>query len=474
MASVLKLSMAVGLFGLVALAAILSWYFAYSSAPQTDFYFEGTDDTGSQIRLSATGYNTLVDFEILATDAGTTSWKLYRSAQNYAEVDPFFGFYNINSGDAAWTCTKIGNGNIDGNTNGAATFSQLGSALNTQYGDAGGVTYFKIIDTATGLTKVIIPVAFSSAGVTNFGGYKSTLFQWATKSVVSFKTGLPALPSEATCVYPVAGDAGAVVESATTPLCTSFPSLFAFLQKKAYSDSLGASTYCTGSATAVSCGVSTMKTDTMGWLDGKDRAITCTSATYGKIISFSGSDDVVDWLRNVMGTRISFNGMMAHSGFQRKFSLWQTYVDANASAAKTTFNGHSLGGAVANLAAVYFKAKYATAVVAIVTCGAPASFTTPHTAAYTGLVNKRYVNFLKNPWYLPNQRDVVSVVSGVLGFAHPSTAPILYNTKDAGTGAYSTAATSVTAIIGDVDVLGMHLTYTTSMDNGPRATQTTY
>lgn len=471
MASVLKLSLAFGLFGLVALAAILSWYFAFAAAPSADFYFEGTDESGSQIKVSANGNK--VDFEILSTDAVASTWKLYKTAQSYADTDSFFGFFNINSGDADWACTKVASGASTG------SFSSLGSALNAQYGAEGGVSFFKLAD-SNGVTKSLIPVAFSSAGVTNFGGYQQTAFSFGAQDIVSFKTGLPALPELSTCVEPVAeASESAVVESATAPVCASFPSLFAFLQKRSYTLGAAAATYCSTSSTKVVCtATSSIWVSQTGWVKTQDSAFTCTSATYGKIISFSGSNDILDWIANVAGPQLSYAGMFVHAGFYIKFSGWQTYINANAATTgKTTFNGHSLGGAIASIASIYWKLKYPAATVATVTCGAPAPFTS-HTSTYTSIVHRRYVNFHEfSAWYntvLPDQRDAVSVITTVMGYQWPSSAPQMGNTVNSDNVYSAKVLTYIVALVSDVGyTLTLHTNYPSYMDLA-RGTQGTY
>lgn len=472
MASVLKLSLAFGLFGLVALAAILSWYFAFSAAPSADFYFEGTDETGNQIKVSAIGNK--VDFEILSTDAVASTWKLYKTAQSYADTDAFFGFFNINSGDAAWACTKVASGAS------ISSFSSLGSALNAQYGAEGGVSFFKLSD-SNGVTQSLIPVAFSAAGVTNFGGYQQTAFSFGAQDLVSFKTGLPALPELSICVEPVADateSADAVVESATAPVCSSFPSLFAFLQKRSYATS-AAATFCSTSSTRVVCTATTSRlVSQAGWFSTTDRAFTCTSATYGKIISFSGSDDILDWIANVAGVKLPKFGMLVHGGFWAKFTVWESYILANAGkTGKTTFNGHSLGGAIASIASIHWKRLYPAATVATVTCGAPAAFTS-HSSTYTSIVHRRYVNFHEfSKWYntlLPDQRDAVSVITTVMGFTWPSSAPQMGNSKNSDNVYSAKVLTYIAALVSDVGyTLSLHGSYPLAMDKA-RGTQGTY
>jgi len=474
MASVLKTSIAFSLFGLVALAATLSWYFwsATRSVAASQFYFAGTDpSSNSQIRLRAWNQlsytETTVDFEIYSVPAAG-QWQLWRSANNVAETDPWFGFYATDSSSAgAWTCTMVGNGNMNGNTNGGATFATLGSSLFTSMGSAGGITYFPIIDTSTGATIVNVPVVFSATSISNFGGFAVTAFSNDVTRYASFQPTLAAPSPFLPCSNPLLEDYQAVVESDTAPLCTSHPSLFSFLQKRSYSDVTATTSWCTGSATAVTCSPTTSKTDTVLAWSGKDRAYKCTSTTYGTIVTFSGSDDIPDWLRNVSGTTSAVFSMSAHKGFYTKFQLWQSWLDTAASTSKTTFNGHSLGGAIANVAAVYWKNKYSTAAVSVVTNGAPSSFKTPHSAVYSAFTHRRYVNKKAGCGLLsPNQRDQVTVVADLLGFAHPSTATVNINQKTCS--GWSTGDLSIIPIVGDVNLI--HVLYPTYSD-GARATQ---
>jgi hypothetical protein len=471
MPSVLKLSLAAGLFGLVSLGAILSWYFwnTTSSLTAQQYYFAGTDSsTGSMLRLRAYNPNsyslTRVDYEVYKPG---TDWQLWRSQYNTAESDTWFGLYSTDySAPGTWVCTGVGNGNRDGNTNGASTFSQLGKDLATTYGVAGGVTYFQINDENDN-TIVSVPVAFGNGKISNFGGYAVTDFSNRPADYVSFQPSLASPSLSLPCYNPVADDKDAVVESNTAPLCSSWPSMFAFLQKRVYADLASTTTWCGGASTEVTCSPSVRRTDTLFW-KGIDRAFRCTSTTYGTILTFSGSDDVIDWLRNVAATTRSVWGMTAHNGFYTKFALWQSWIDSVASSSRTTFNGHSLGGAIANMAAVYWKTRFSTANVGIVTSGAPSSFRTPHTSLYMNMVNRRYVNKKAGCGFLvPNQRDQVTVVADILGFAHPSSATALIHQKTCS--GWSTADISVIPIIGDVNLI--HGEYPLYSD-GARPSQT--
>lgn len=473
MASVLKLSMAFALFGLVALGAILSWYFWYTttSLSAQQFYFAGTDaSTGAMLRLRAYNPNsysvTRVDFEVYSPG---TQWQLWRSQYNDAETDSWFGFYATDfAAPGTWVCTWVGNGNMNGNTGGADTFATLGLDLSNDFGATGGVTYFQIND-ANGNTIVTVPVAFGNGRISNFGGYAVTAFSNNPNDYVSFQPSLAAPSSSLPCSNPLTDNAEAVVESNTAPLCGSWASMFAFLQKRVYSDLTATTTWCSGQSTAVTCSPTVKRTDSLGW-SGVDRAYRCTSTAYGNIVSFSGSDDVVDWLRNLTATSRSIWGMTAHNGFYTKFSLWQTWVDSVASSSRTTFNGHSLGGAIANMAAVYWKTRFPTANVGIVTSGAPSAFKTPHSSVYTGMTNRRYVNKKQGCGLLvPNQRDQVTVIADVVGFAHPSSASALIHQKTCS--GWSTADIRVIPIVGDVNLV--HVEYPAYAD-GARPTQTTW
>jgi len=460
MASVQKQAMAWVLFGLVAMGAILAWYFTYSGAASWDYSFEGVDESGNKIRAVAyyTNGATKIDYEVINNPASATAWSIFKSANNNAETASDFNFYNINAGDSAWVCTKVGNGNKDG-TVGAAKFSDLGYGVFSQFGAAGGLTYFSISSSAA--DAIYIPVYVSNAGILNYGGFAQTSFKFGNFPLVSFKSGLAALPAASTCAYYLPNEAEAVVESDSAPVCTKFASLFAFLQKRTYATNAAAN-FCTGSATASVCTATISKTDTVLFWSGTDRAFSCTNANYGTILSVSGSDDLTDWLKNLTITTQSWNGMTTHNGFLSKYNIWASqYASWIGSATKITFNGHSLGGAVSTVAAVAKKAASPSATVQIVTCGCPAAFKAPHSAAFTGMSHKRHVNFEQKPWYLPNQRDVVSAVTGVVGFSHASTHSLLSQTLNGGS--WSTAATSVTAVIGDVQI-SLHSQYTTSLD----------
>jgi len=439
MASVAKTSLAIALFGLVAVGAILAYYFAAAGSASSSYSFEGTDSEGNQIRAS---FSSSFEFEVLTAGA---QWALYKSGQE--------GLYAINSGDSAWACGKA---------NTIASAASLGQETFNDVGSAGGLTFFSIGGAS-------IPVVVSSDGITNFAGYTITSFSFGASALTSFKSGLPALPASSECTAITSDEAEAVVESATAPVCGSFPSLFSFLQQRTYASNAAAN-FCTGNTVAVVCTATISKTDTALFWSGTDRALKCTNALFGTILSVSGSDDVTDWLKNLTITSRSFSGMTTHNGFYSKYALWVSqYASWIGTATSVAFNGHSLGGAVSNVAAVAWKNSNQSHTVRLITCGAPAPFKAPYTSTFTGLYHKRHVNF-KYDWFWPNERDPVSVVTSLVGYDHPH--GILYQTQDGSS--WGTNSIGVTAFVGDMLGIGLHTIYTESMDAVRRSAAVNY
>jgi hypothetical protein len=423
----------------VAVGAILAYYFAAAGSASSSYSFEGTDSEGNQIRAS---YSSSFEFEVLTAGA---QWALYKSGQE--------GLYIINSGDSAWLCAKL---------NTVASAASLGQETFNDVGSAGGLTFFNIGGAS-------IPVVVSSDGITNFAGYTITSFSFGASALTSFKSGLPALPASSECTAIASDEAEAVVESDTAPVCGSFPSLFAFLQKRTYASN-SAANFCTGNTVAVVCTATISKTDTVLRWTGTDRALRCTNALFGTILSVSGSDDVTDWLKNLTITSRWFVGMTTHNGFYSKYSLWVSqYATWIGSSTSVAFNGHSLGGAISNVAAVAWKNSNPSHTVRLITCGAPAPFKAPYTSTFTGLYHKRHVNYEYHFWS-PNERDPVSVVTSLVGYDHPN--GILFQTKDGSS--WGTNSIGVTAFIGDMLGIGLHTIYTTSMDAVRRSAAVNY
>ena len=123
---------------------------------------------------------------------------------------------------------------------------------------------------------------------------------------------------------------------------------------------------------------------------------------------FRGTQDLKNWLTNVQFTLCSWNkGMMVHEGFKQAFDALEPQLSRALSAFKGAvyYTGHSLGGALATLAASHFSPS------ALYTFGAPRVGNPAFNASVNGI-----------PWFrVCNARDIVCNVPPPLplvGFMH--------------------------------------------------------
>lgn len=139
-------------------------------------------------------------------------------------------------------------------------------------------------------------------------------------------------------------------------------------------------------------------------------------------ISFMGSRGGADWWSNIWGalsnTLDGPTGMKAHSGFYDEFqyNMWYLTIDAKLRDQngeyypKVNFFGHSRGGAVAEIAALNWKAQHPEVDVTINTIGAPAPFVTPSHSAYSSIPHVAYTA-QKRRCVRPNGEDWVTKIS---------------------------------------------------------------
>lgn len=120
---------------------------------------------------------------------------------------------------------------------------------------------------------------------------------------------------------------------------------------------------------------------------GKGGKLHCT-------MSFAGTDDSGDWLTNLRATTAEFCGFQGvHKGFAKRMrSLWTgsratelfSFLADPEECADVTFVGHSLGGALASLAAACAACQGAFAIRGLFTFGAPAVSKTQLKVAQSG------------------------------------------------------------------------------------------
>lgn len=499
MASSGKLLVAVGLFALVALASVLSYYFAYASngSASNGFYFAGTHaDSGAQIRVQATvGDAPAVELQVLGGSAN--AFTLYVAKTSAATG---FTLTKYTSADSAWSCTSISSSDAF-SFQGSDDLVSAGKDLAAEVLANGGAPLFKVFQIygTDGKSLVSIPYALSADKLENFGGYAATAFSTNAADFSGFKPELSA-PADLVCSAAAAESNSAVVESATAPRCSSYASLYGFLIDRVYADLTATTTWCAGSATQVVCSPTVSKQDTIWFMSGTDRGMKCihtgTGATW---LAMSGSDDVVDWLRNfsVWHQAAGFTNMKVHAGFNSKFNQWKAWYETSAGTATSVkFLGHSLGGAVANVAAVSWKVKKPSVTVSIATGGAPAAFVEAdcvrnndcyggstyyrtecasrtwygscsstrlvdqHNAIYSNIFQHRYINQNHEPWYLPDQQDQVPYLTGAVNLQHPKSSGISFNVKEVSSNSWSTSDCGVYPIIGDLNLsFSLHTGY---------------
>jgi len=74
------------------------------------------------------------------------------------------------------------------------------------------------------------------------------------------------------------------------------------------------------------------------------------------VFAFAGSDDVEDWVSNAQIVPANENGKQVHTGFLAEFNSLKDEINArcNCYATTCTFVGHSLGGAIADVARLHY------------------------------------------------------------------------------------------------------------------------
>ena len=195
---------------------------------------------------------------------------------------------------------------------------------------------------------------------------------------------------------------------------------------------------------------------------------------------FSGSNNAGDWEADmeavsVMNTEVGIN-MRVHSGFNDKFYQWKPYIDAeidlNQCQGLSVIMGHSLGGAVARLTALYMKGKGCN--VKVITAGEPAAFINPSSNQNLVALAADDIRFQNFETYTgncntlrPNLRDPIANAAGSVGYEHISKPTVNNFWSEAkfkwptcrDKTVYNTIMPTVTPIIGDVDI-ELHLTDT--------------
>jgi hypothetical protein len=472
-------------FGIFALAATLSWFLWYAnyqfgsgSGSNGDFYFAGTDENGNQLRLKVqymgkgNSAANVIDYEIKQVhfdqevNAQPGDYVVFQSPWN-GESDSMVYFLSINSHNLnadGWHCTKIGNGNSQ------SDFQSWGYWDANDASAAGDLEYYLplTITSSNGHTAQIYAKASRASTsspweITDIGGYnQNTVFSSNVGLYQSFlPSSVPAFTNWAACEYPIdeelegkdfeVEDLRAMIElekelgvQLTDLTEEEFHAQEAEKAKKlteqdvVVSNSgscddrhwiyIGSRAYAgnAGSSITTACGYwcsSTYTTANGGALgSGTNTGVRC-SKSGERIFAFTGSQNSNDWWNNIAGAFSTRSPNSVHSGFKTEADSYTTWVNQYKSGwSKLTFVGHSLGGAVAAVQAVYNKNYGPT--IGIVTYGQPQTFKDA-SGAFSG-INGGYKRFVtqdrKDCWHSPDSQDPVTGVAGILGYKHGGSA----------------------------------------------------
>jgi hypothetical protein len=472
---------------LVALAVTLAWYFTQSSgssASNGNFYFAGYHaESDSSIRAKVVA-SPLADSAQIVMEGKMTASTYLRMEYNIAGANSYRSafFYNSNDGTNKWQC-------IDYITFSASVADLFHSAAAT------GQT-IDFSQTSEGLLmavklqaengSVILPIKLANGEVVNFGGFAKTAFSRDPSQFTSFIT--TDTPSASSCTRKVAASQGVSamnlfrnqLQSAQQADCNSISSIRTYIMSQIYYDQPQVQWVCPAGGylfpQGLSCGGGSNyeKADTTkqqcswswsSWSNvctnvvvSTDRSMICGgkrrlqdgSFAYESYIVFSGTDDLTDAIEDIKiwPSWMPEIGMNVHSGFLNKYNVWRnrnilsllprtTTVNKNGETLKSNvvFMGHSLGGAIANVAATMFKQSHSGLDVAIVTMGTPAAFSGSSVASsslYNGIPNHRYINY-QNGFWCSRYQDPVSDIDNVIDLKFPANG-IVYGQHDTGSG----------------------------------------
>lgn len=115
------------------------------------------------------------------------------------------------------------------------------------------------------------------------------------------------------------------------------------------------------------------------------------------VVAFAGSENETDWLKtNINIASAEYHGTDVHKGFLKSwlavkediFKLTDEFLNQTAAGGKLVVTGHSLGGAVATLAALDFQEKYqGESKVHVITFGAPHAGTANFASLYDATIS---------------------------------------------------------------------------------------
>ena len=149
------------------------------------------------------------------------------------------------------------------------------------------------------------------------------------------------------------------------------------------------------------------------------------------MIVFEGSVDYTDWLSDALVFSIDTSIGTVHLGFWLKFSVHHDQICKSLEIVynrteqkyttpfnKIIFGGHSLGGAIAQIAAAYFKNLLPETKIEVVTHGAPCPFDISN-RNFDQIKHKRYTAWTRDEcWCIPNTNDPVPTILNFFNYIH--------------------------------------------------------
>lgn len=165
------------------------------------------------------------------------------------------------------------------------------------------------------------------------------------------------------------------------------------------------------------------------------------------ILSFHGSDDIQDWIDNFSYEMVKFifdKSIKVHKGFYENYNnVLEKVIDvAKDFKGKILLTGHSLGGAIATLIALFLKSNLNNQNIDLITFGTPRV----GNKAFSKKVNELFPNALR----IVYRRDIVPHLptlfigyvhnEGLLHFNKPKFNCFIYSIKDHASNLYRHAA----------------------------------
>lgn len=130
----------------------------------------------------------------------------------------------------------------------------------------------------------------------------------------------------------------------------------------------------------------------------------------GRALIFRGTDDIIDWFMNISGKKIDHAWGEVHRGFDMAWELLRKVIPDPDPATPLYLAGHSLGGALATMAAAYYYSR--NPIRRVVTFGSPRAGNAAFRDAYALRLGDRTARYV-------NQKDPVPFAPPLLiGYRH--------------------------------------------------------